>query len=629
MSKVSILKGGMVGSTLGDNPQDVSGKFSELTNMEFLDNVLRARDGRSYLNATKNLVPLAMWLDTYSTAQSLFFIAGKSLYRGVEGGDPVLVKADLLSSAWHFRFPVEKFRTFTLFGSPEGLFWHKTTTFGKAGVVAPTGACSAAAGASTGLTGTYKYVYTYVNSNNHESNPSPSVSVTVSNQDVALTNLPDTSGTTGATKKIYRTVAGGGLYLYVNTVVASATTYTDALVDTSLGVECATDNTPPPSGVIGICNAGSRVYLLDSDGITVWASKIDALTAEPNWEAYPTKLSMKIPVKASYDTLYGIFAIGSTVFVASNRNIFRLDGDPAQGTKVSRMDDFGLLSGFSWSYGNEGVYLLNHKRELIFIGADLNVTNIGLKGSKFLNAIAWVYSQNTATDAFYTSLVYVNERRKLLIDYPTSSTDTAFKSLCMNVDTQEFHFEDPGACYRIKENIGMWCFNEGNGTTTRGTAKEPSNALDLPYSVFPYTKTTASYYSPLQTTSLSSTAHYYTCNIKTFPFLISLRQPVYVAKAGIVLSPKASVWIHPTIKIITYVDDQLLYSRICDITKVADETTKTIYLPVGKFARSVKFEIYPAATDITAASGGVEIYDIWVDIKEAKNESHGQVQVSA
>jgi hypothetical protein len=82
-------------------------------------------------------------------------------------------------------------------------------------------------------------------------------------------------------------------------------------------------------------------------------------------------------------------------------------------------------------------------------------------------------------------------------------------------------------------------------------------------------------------------------------------------------------------KIITYVDDEVLYSRICDITQLGNEATKTIYIPVGKFARSIKFEIYPAATDITSASGGVEIYDIWLDLKEAKNESHGQVQVTA
>lgn len=103
---------------------------------------------------------------------------------------------------------------------------------------------SAATGSAGSLTGDYYYVVTFYDSTTGwESSPSTLTSVvSPSSEEVDLSSIPTTSNRDGVDKvKIYRTIATGEQpFLYVNQVNLGTSTYTDDLVDASLG-------TPAPS----------------------------------------------------------------------------------------------------------------------------------------------------------------------------------------------------------------------------------------------------------------------------------------------------------------------------------------------------------------------------------------------
>ena len=117
------------------------------------------------------------------------------------------------------------------------------TNYHDVGLAAPSTAATAAAGASTGLTGNYSYKITFVIESSgvrvYESDPSAaSNDVTLADQDAALTSIPVSGDARINARYIYRTEAGGAKWYYVGKISNNtATTYTDSLADSSLGDE--------------------------------------------------------------------------------------------------------------------------------------------------------------------------------------------------------------------------------------------------------------------------------------------------------------------------------------------------------------------------------------------------------
>jgi hypothetical protein len=121
-------------------------------------------------------------------------------------------------------------------------------------IVAP-GALSVAIGTATGLTGSYYYQVTFVTPVGETEAGTVSTVITPSNQKVSLTNIPVSTDPSVTGRNIYRTVAAGtGLkYLVTNILNNTATTYTDSIVDGSLGV------TAP------LVNSTGGQYVIDGD----------------------------------------------------------------------------------------------------------------------------------------------------------------------------------------------------------------------------------------------------------------------------------------------------------------------------------------------------------------------------
>ena len=127
--------------------------------------------------------------------------------------------------------------------------------------------------------GVYSWKVTYVTKYGHESNASPasadltitSTVGTLGRATVSLTNLPVSNDPQVISRKIYRTVNGGTIHLFVATVNDNeTTTYTDSTADTALGQtsppiagDLNDDNSPPPLG--GITKTWKRTVFIAGD----------------------------------------------------------------------------------------------------------------------------------------------------------------------------------------------------------------------------------------------------------------------------------------------------------------------------------------------------------------------------
>ena len=110
------------------------------------------------------------------------------------------------------------------------------------------------------FTGVYKYKVAFVSKYGNLSNAGPaSVAATGSSTDsFYLNNLPVSSDTQIVERRLYRTVAGGSIYLFLDQIFDNVTTsYTDVIADGSLGSETppqaadfSDDNSVPPKGWI-------------------------------------------------------------------------------------------------------------------------------------------------------------------------------------------------------------------------------------------------------------------------------------------------------------------------------------------------------------------------------------------
>lgn len=112
---------------------------------------------------------------------------------------------------------------------------------------APTAALAATPVAGNVDNGAHRYLVTYVTADGETQAGVASSAVTVAdktvNGQVALTNIP-LGGASVTARKLYRTLAGGATYALLATIANNtATTYTDNIADSALGVGAPTTNT--------------------------------------------------------------------------------------------------------------------------------------------------------------------------------------------------------------------------------------------------------------------------------------------------------------------------------------------------------------------------------------------------
>jgi len=369
-----------------------------------------------------------------------YYISGQALRKIVESGeDEGVVNAAFLAGSSTSRLAWAAFRNHILTAhKTEGLSWLKPTddTNRLAGVIVPTTKPTAAAGAAGALTGLYKYTVTFVNDKGHEGNPKLTgtvvdfADVTLAAQKGNLSSIPiGPAGT--AKRRIYRTIANGDTFLYVTEIPDNSTTnYTgDNLADSALGTVLQYDNDIPPVTIQNILATSTRVYLVSTDGQTLWASKIDPFTSEPNWEAYPYDLSQTLPFATTKDTFQAVFELGGFLYCAGRKKIFRIQGDIGTGVVVNKVLDEGFFSRFTWMIVADRLVYLNGSKKLRVWTGDGDPTDVGEDIQDLLQDIF------EPSGLLEPSIVYNETEDEVYLSYTTAPGNNINKGLLFDQKT--------------------------------------------------------------------------------------------------------------------------------------------------------------------------------------------------
>ncbi len=138
------------------------------------------------------------------------------------------------------------------------------TDWTRHGIYPPPSMSTATSQATGGLTGAYQWKVSNVNSQLVESDVGPATaSLTVTAALVRVT-LPTFAASYGvASRRLYRTEAGGTSFKRVATISDNTTTtYDDNIADGSLGVAAPTDNGVPPNYSF-VCSHNNRLFFID------------------------------------------------------------------------------------------------------------------------------------------------------------------------------------------------------------------------------------------------------------------------------------------------------------------------------------------------------------------------------
>lgn len=178
----------------------------------------------------------------------LYHVAGSTLYRNFLSALTDLDTARIVSMAAYR--PLNDTTSWTFLAQRETMQKDNGSTMRLWGIRRPSIDPVAAVGSAGSLTGSYRAKYTYArvvgSAVAHESNPStPSnaVSLTSDEMNVDVTASPDDQVTH---IRLYRTQAGGSLYLFDQMVANTTATLTSTQADTALGAAVEDDNDLPP-----------------------------------------------------------------------------------------------------------------------------------------------------------------------------------------------------------------------------------------------------------------------------------------------------------------------------------------------------------------------------------------------
>ena len=526
-----------------------------------------------------------------------YYLSGQELRKIVESGeDESVVNATFLAATSTSRLSWCAFRNHMLIAhKTEGLSWLNPTgdTNRLAGVTVPTTKPTAAAGAAGDLTGLYKYVVTFVNDKGHEGNPKlagtipDSADVTLTAQKGSLSSVP--LGPTGTSaRRVYRTIANGDTFLYVTTITDNSTTTLtdDNAADSSLGSVLQFDNDIPVLTIQNILATSQRVYLVDTDGETLWASKIDPFTSEPNWEAYPYDLSITLPFATTKDTFQAVFELGGFLYCAGRKKIFRIQGDIGTGVVVSKVLDEGFFGRFTWVIVGDKILFLNGSKKLRVWTGDGDPTDVGGDVQDILNTIF------EPSGLIEPSLVYNEMDNEIYASFAAAPGTSMNKAMVMDIKTSAASetgliltvpFYQPSR--RKVIGSGGTSFRADAGYRSLGSRYSTQIAETIPLSPLPGSE---------------------------------------VMFGRIVLQIKAVpivAFVPPTLKVEFALDESVDWkTKYVDLTRdfisKGEGNTpiiKTVYVPVHDRAGSIIVKV-STLDNVASLDNGIEIYDISVEV---------------
>jgi hypothetical protein len=506
------------------------------------------------------------------------------------------------------RWPVDRFDGHAFFGSHhDGLHWYDGNNSGKCGIAAPANAATPSAGGGEGLVGVYKLKYTFVNSKGHESAPSPASNAHVSNDNPIIWSNIETGPSGTSKRKLYRTVNDGGTFHLLTTLNDNVTTtYNDSVLDAGLGLQVEEDNSDlPPTTIRGMAVEGSRMYLLDGNSY-LWACKIDSNNSLPNWEAYPTVLSTKIPAGEGSDVVQNIFVLGEYIFTATRKRTFRVEGDPYTGQRTIKVAEVGLFNRWSWCYLEENdrkyVVMLTSNFKVIKMDEDGNYTELA---RDILSALQSITNKKAPDLDDSVELSHDSRLGLIIIHCATTGTEN-HTSLCLDLAT------------------GEW-----SGPVDWGYMFSTMSDDDQTYVGYEKGSRIVRHNNSLYQKDAALGTYFNNQTFETYPFFLRDKS-IEVARIGIVCRARPWVgYIPPMLQVSWAFDnnDDLWKSEYVDISdigrrigttgnaQVAQEQI-TVYVPLHRTMHSISVKV--TAPENAASLQGLEIYDIFIEVAEVE-----------
>lgn len=364
-------------------------------------------------------------------------VAGQSLYR-----DQVSILAGLSSNLVTTLLPARPLNdttTWAFIADDATMRKDNGTALRTWGIVAPTVEATVAAGAAGALSGNYRVKYTWVRkvgaSVAHESNPSTaSATQSLSAQALLITNLADSADPQVTHKRIYRTQAGGTVYLFDQEVAQGVFTTSSTQADSALGSAVEEDNDPPPVAAwvadfqetLFLCrDADNPHYLWYAKRFRpeAWPSDQFLEVGNPNDPLQCAVATTGLLGVFSRLTKYRVFGNADSGYVAQEAVSRR--GTPAPNGVVAT--EFGIAFP-----ARDGIYLtqliapdeeLSGRIAPLFAGESVNG----------INAINWSAAETIAAATY---------KRRLYVALPTGQSPTPNILAVYSWDTRHWYFYD-------------------------------------------------------------------------------------------------------------------------------------------------------------------------------------------
>ena len=294
------------------------------------------------------------------------------------------------------------------------------------GIAAPLTAPTAAAGAATGLTGSYAWVCTYVTSDGLESDPSDvSNSVVLANEKATVTP-PASPDSRVTSRNLWRTVAGGEKYFYDGAIANNTlgATFTSSQSDAALGdlVE-SNHGQPSQADIAASCNErqfwaiGNKVYPseIGSDEAFLEYSELEFSTL-PNSGSCTGLKSLYNPASGRED-LY-CFQVDSISYLPQ--------GDPGNPIQSIRRDVGCIQHDTIREYNGMLVFMTNKKSVGVISGGryyDISSLNIPVSIGEIVNPQYcragiifdnyYALTARNTTTKLYNNVVFVCDMRSI------------------------------------------------------------------------------------------------------------------------------------------------------------------------------------------------------------------------
>jgi len=343
--------------------------------------------------------------------------------------DNTIIKALAASAGNHWSFQTIQERLYGIDCGQAYSLVHDGSNTEDIGAPAPSGACTAAdSGVAGVLNGAYDYKVTYLYHGFEESNPSSaSNNVAVVNKKMNLTSIPVSGNSFVTARKIYRTLAGGSIYYYVDTISDnSTTTYLDNIADSGLGSLLKEDQGLPPTG-IQMLWAGRRLHIVGktADTDAVFYSNLD----EP--DIFPANNYLRVDESAGetiaireFQNQYLIFKRGSIYrwpgvgyeAIQISDNIGCVDDRSIQQVSISGVNGLVFLSGSGLFLYTGAAFVPIGKRinETLLTSTSIYSTNKDYRVSSAYFRTKYILSYRLATSWVWLE---INERGQFLSNY--------------------------------------------------------------------------------------------------------------------------------------------------------------------------------------------------------------------